>query len=99
MCVFFVRLRVMTSQNLPTELLAESFAEKPKEKKPTDKDAKAKEAAAAAEAAKKKKAERVELLDGKTLRNTGIAFKRFRSVPGVGVLRVCLWPFFRRPTS
>ncbi|CAN0249613.1 unnamed protein product, partial [Ectocarpus fasciculatus] len=70
-----------SSVNLPTELLAESFAEKPKEKKPVDKDAKEKEAAAAAEAAKKKKAERVELLDGKTLRNTGIAFKRFRMKP------------------
>ncbi|CAM9332216.1 unnamed protein product [Ectocarpus fasciculatus] len=70
-----------SSVNLPTELLAESFAEKPKEKKPVDKDAKEKEAAAAAEAAKKKKAERVELLEAKTLRNTGIAFKRFRMKP------------------
>lgn len=65
------------------ELLAESFAEKPKEKKADDKGAKEKEAAAAA-AAKKKANEKVELLDGKTLRNTGIAFKRFRCV------RVCV---------
>lgn len=63
------------------ELLAESFVEKPKEKKPA-KDPKeadgGSEAAAAAAAAKKKAAEKVDLLDGKTLRNNGIVFKRFR---------------------
>lgn len=71
-------------QDLPTALLAEAFAEKPKEKK-TDaqgdgKGAEGADAAAAAAAAakKKKEAEKVELLDGKTLRNNGIVFKRFR---------------------
>lgn len=76
-----------SSVDLPTALLAEAFAEKPKEKKTDAKgDAKgageAEAAAAAAAAAKKKKAsEKVELLDGKTLRNNGIVFKRFRTKP------------------
>eukprot|EP00903_Cladosiphon_okamuranus_P008076 g7790.t1 len=68
-----------SSVELPMELLQESFAEKPKEKKTPDKDAKDKESAA--QAAVKKAAEKVELLDAKTLRNTGIAFKRFRMKP------------------
>lgn len=61
----------------------ESFAEKANEKGGVDQDAKEKEEEAAA-AAKKKATERVELLDGKTLRDTGIAFKRFRCVPAGG---------------
>ena len=62
--------------------MAEAFAEKPKEKKPDakgdGKSAGGDDAAAAAAAKKKKDAEKVELLDGKTLRNNGIVFKRFR---------------------
>lgn len=70
-------------QDLPTDLLAEAFAEKPKEKKPDAKDGAegvegVDKAAAAAAAQKKKDAQKVELLDGKTLRNNGIVFKRFR---------------------
>lgn len=65
------------------ELLAECFVEKPKEKK---KDVPGKGGGAgggsggdaAAAAAKKKAAEKVDLLDSKTLRNNGIVFKRFR---------------------
>eukprot|EP00904_Undaria_pinnatifida_P009474 jgi/Undpi1/5657/HiC_scaffold_2.g00931.m1 len=75
-----------SSVDLPTALLSEAFAEKPKEKKPDAKgdakDGAGGDAAAAAAAAKKKKeAQKVELLDGKTLRNNGIVFKRFRTKP------------------
>lgn len=74
---------VLFVQDLPMDLLADCFAEKPKEKK---KDASGKNGAAgggpggdaAAAAAKKKAAEKVDLLDSKTLRNNGIVFKRFR---------------------
>lgn len=83
-------------QDLPTALLSEAFAEKPKEKKPDAKgdakDGAGGDAAAAAAAAKKKKeAQKVELLDGKTLRNNGIVFKRFRCVFLSGLFQSTTW--------
>lgn len=52
------------------DLLMDSFAEKPKEKKTESKDKKP--------AAQKPAVQRVSLLDAKVLQNNGIVLKRFR---------------------
>lgn len=57
-------------QELPLELLADAFVEKPKEKS-EGKDAKKDKAPMP------KKEEKISLLDSKTLRNNGIVLKRF----------------------
>ncbi|CAM9427813.1 unnamed protein product, partial [Sphacelaria rigidula] len=60
-----------SSVELPLDLLMDSFAEKPKEKKTESKDKKP--------AAQKPAVQRVSLLDAKVLQNNGIVLKRFRT--------------------